>query len=115
VAPRSQIIRLVDIRDNIDAVADMMEGVDLNAYRRDIMLRRAIERCVEIISEASRHIPPQLKMDYPDHPWDEIAGIGNLLRHHYERVDDLIMWKVATRSLPELRPIIIAMIDKAKS
>lgn len=115
MAPRSQIIRLSDILENIDAVADMIEGVDLAAYRRDIMLRRAIERCVEIVSEASRHIPMQLKMDYPDHPWDEIASIGNLLRHHYERIDDLIMWKIATRSLPELRPIIIAMIEKAKS
>ena len=85
MAPRSQIIRLSDILESIDAVADMIEGVDLGAYRRDIMLRRAIERCVEIISEASRHIPTQLKMDYPDHPWDEIASIGNIeasLRAH---------------------------------
>jgi uncharacterized protein with HEPN domain len=115
VAPRSQLVRLSDILDNIDAVAEMIKGVDLGTYRRDFMLCRAVERCVEIISEASRHIPMQLKMEYPDHPWDEIASIGNLLRHHYERVDDLIMWKIATRSLPELRPIIIAMIDKAKS
>jgi uncharacterized protein with HEPN domain len=79
VAPRSQIIRLSDILESIDAVADMIEGVDLGAYRRDIMLRRAIERCVEIISEASRHIPAQLKMDYLDHPLDEIASIGNLI------------------------------------
>jgi len=56
-----------------------------------------------------------LKGDYPDHPWDEIAAIGNLLRHHYERVDDLIMWKIATQSLPQLRPTIAAMIEKAKS
>ena len=92
----------------------MIDGIDLGAYRRDFMLRRAIERCVEIISEASRHIPTPLKMKYPDHPWDEIASIGNLLRHHYERVDDLIMWKIATQSLPELRPIITALIDETK-
>jgi uncharacterized protein with HEPN domain len=113
MAPRSQFIRLNDILDNIDAVAEMIEGVDLGAYRHDVKLRRAIERCVEIVLEASRHIPTRLKADYPDQPWDEIAAIGNLLRHHYERIDDLIMWKIATRSLPQLRPTIIAMIDKA--
>jgi uncharacterized protein with HEPN domain len=115
VAPRSQTIRLSDILENIDAVAEMIKGIDLGAYRRDVMLRRAIERCVEIISEPGRHIPAKLKMEHAHQPWDEIAGIGNLLRHHYERIDDLIMWKIATRSLPELRPTIVTMIDKARS
>jgi uncharacterized protein with HEPN domain len=114
VAPRSQFIRLSDIRDNIDAVTEMTEAVDFPTYRSDIKLRRAIERCIEIISEASRHIPMQLKSDYPDQPWDEIASIGNLLRHHYERVDDLIMGKIATRSLPDLRPVIMAMLQKTE-
>ena len=110
---RSQFVRLSDILDNIDAV-EMIEGNDLGGYRRDMKLRRAIERCVEIISEASRHVPPQLKADYPDQPRNEIASIGNLLRHRYDRMDDLIMWKIATRSLPESRPVIAAMLDKAK-
>jgi uncharacterized protein with HEPN domain len=112
---RSQFVRLSDILENIDAVSEMIEGVELGEYRRDLKLRRAVERCVEIISEASRHIPSSLKAGHPDHPWDEIAAIGNLLRHHYERVDDLIMWKIATQSLPQLRPSIVAMIEKAKS
>jgi uncharacterized protein with HEPN domain len=56
----------------------------------------------------------QMKVDFPQHPWEEIAGIGNLLRHHYERIDDAIMWKIGSRSLPQLRPTIIAMIEKTK-
>jgi uncharacterized protein with HEPN domain len=115
VAPRSQLVRPSDILDNINAVAEMIDGVHFEAYRRDLKLRRAVERCVEIVSEPSRHIPTQLKSEYPDHLWDEIAGIGNLLRHHYERIDDLIMWKIAAQSLPQLRPIIVAMIDRVKS
>ena len=114
MAPRSQFVRLSDILENIDAVTEMIEGVELGSYRRDLKLRRAVERCVEIVSEASRHIPTRLRADYPDHPWDEIAAIGNLLRHHYERVDDLIMWKIATRSLPKLRPIIVEMMRKVR-
>jgi uncharacterized protein with HEPN domain len=100
VAPRSQLVHLSDILESIDVVAEIIDRVDLGAYRRDIKVRRAVERCVEIISEASRRIQSPLKMQYPDQPWDEIAGIGNLLRHHYERIDDLIMWKIATQSLP---------------
>jgi uncharacterized protein with HEPN domain len=86
VVPRSQLIRLSDILENINAATEMIEGVDFSAYRNDVMLRRAIERCVEIISEASRHIPTELKLEYDTQPWHEIASIGNLLRHHYERM-----------------------------
>jgi uncharacterized protein with HEPN domain len=56
-----------------------------------------------------------MKLKHPTQPWDEIASIGNLLRHHYERIDDFIMWKIPTRSLPQLRPIIVAMLKEASS
>ena len=91
----------------------MTAGVNLATYRQDIKLRRALERCVEIVSEASRRIPDELKAEFPDVPWPEIAAVGNLLRHSYERVDDVILWKIATRSLPELRPTIVSMIERA--
>lgn len=77
-------------------------------------LRRAVERCIEIVSEASRHIPDDLKDRFPNQPWHEIATIGNLLRHHYQRVDDLIVWKIATRSLPDLRKVIVSMIREVE-
>jgi uncharacterized protein with HEPN domain len=112
VIKRSQLIRLQDMLENIDAVGEMMQGVDLAAYRKDLKLRRAVERCVEIISEASRHVPDDLKARFPNQPWPEIAAIGNLLRHGYERVDDLIMWKIAARSLPDLRQAVVAMLNQ---
>jgi uncharacterized protein with HEPN domain len=113
VIKRSHLVRLRDILESIDAVAEMTAGVDLAAYRRDLKLRRAVERCVEIVSEASRRLPDDLKAEYSEQPWPEIAAIGNLLRHSYERVDDLIMWKIATRSFPELRRVIVAMIEQS--
>ena len=90
----------------------MTAGVDFPGYQRDLKLRRAVERCVEIVSEASRYIPEAMKATHPEPPWHEIASIGNLLRHHYEIVDDLIMWKIAIRSLPELRPVILSMLSE---
>jgi len=101
VIKRTQLVRLRDMLDAIDGVAEMMSGVAFEAYRSDFKLRMAVERCVEIVSEASRHVPASLKLRYPEQPWDEIAAIGNLLRHHYQRVDDLIIWKIASRSLQE--------------
>jgi uncharacterized protein with HEPN domain len=91
VIKRPHLVRLRDMLENIDAVAEMMADIDLAAYKRDYKLRRAGERCIEIVSEASRHIPDELKAEFPDQPWHEIAAVGNLLRHHYERVDDFII------------------------
>jgi uncharacterized protein with HEPN domain len=107
---RPHFIRLRDILEAIEGVSEMTEGVDVNSYRHDYRLRKAVERCIEIVSEATRHIPDDLKDRFPDQPWHEIAAIGNLLRHHYQRVDDLIIWKIATRSLPNLRRVIVSMI-----
>jgi uncharacterized protein with HEPN domain len=115
VAKRPQLVRLRDILENIDAVAEMMQDIDFAAYQRDLKLRRAVERCVEIVSEASRSIPEEMKAKFPEQPWPEIAAISNLLRHHYERIDDFIMWKIAARSLPELRSVIVSMVQREES
>jgi uncharacterized protein with HEPN domain len=114
VIKRTQLVRLRDMLEAIDGVAEMASGVAFADYRDDFKLRKAVERCVEIVSEASRHIPAPSKAKYPEQPWSEIAAIGNLLRHHYQRVDDHIMWKIATRSLPDLRPALVAMIEEAE-
>ena len=111
---RTQLVRLRDMLEAIDGVAEMVSGMAFAEYRSDFKLCRAVERCVEIVSEASRHIPAALKMRHSEQPWDEISAIGNLLRHHYQCVDDHIMWKIATRSLPDLRPAVVAMIEEAE-
>jgi uncharacterized protein with HEPN domain len=114
VIKRSELVRLHDMLENIDTVIEMTAGVELGHYRGDIKLKRAVERCVEIISEASKRVPDRLKSEFADQPWPEIAAIGNLLRHDYERVDDFIMWKIAMQSLPGLRSAVVAMIKKSE-
>jgi uncharacterized protein with HEPN domain len=74
-------------------------------------MRRAVERGVEIVSEASRHIPDELKQRYPHIYWREISAIGNLLRHEYGRVDDRIIWRVVEEYLPELKDVVTEMLE----
>lgn len=107
---RSVKPRLQDISENIDGVAELVAGADFGDYQRSFGMRRAVERCVEIISEASRHIPDDLQARHPDANWVEIRAIGNLLRHEYQRVDDLIMWRIATRYLPRLKSVVVELL-----
>jgi uncharacterized protein with HEPN domain len=79
----------------IDAIAGIestVAGRTFAGYQQSWPIRRAVERGIEIISEASRHIPEDLKERHPHIYWREIAAIGNLLRHEYGRIDDRIMW-----------------------
>jgi uncharacterized protein with HEPN domain len=62
-----------------------------------------VERGVEIISEASRHLGTELQARHPEIPWPKVTGIGNLLRHHYERIAPDVMWKLAQIDLPILQ------------
>jgi uncharacterized protein with HEPN domain len=74
------------------------------------MLRDAVERNIERISEASRHIPRSVKAKHPEIPWRKIAGIGNILRHAYPIVDDSLVWEVVVRDLPPLRAAVEQML-----
>jgi len=67
--------------------------------------RWLVERGVEIISEASRSLPDDLKDRNPSIPWRKVAGIGNVIRHDYERVAPDVLWKLALDDLPELERI----------
>jgi uncharacterized protein with HEPN domain len=102
------------MRTACDEVAEMVSGLDLASFKTGFRTRRAVERCIEIVSEASRHIRDSMKSKHGDQPWHEIAAVGNLLRHEYRHIDDEVIWKIASKSLPSLRAVIVAMLAEAE-
>ena len=71
-----------------------MTKVSLEEFQSDLDRRRIVERNVEIISEASRRLPDDLKDRHPEIPWKKVAGIGNIVRHDYENVSANALWKL---------------------
>jgi uncharacterized protein with HEPN domain len=65
----------------------------------------AIKRCLEIISEASRRLSPEMKARHPDIPWRKVSGSGNIFRHDYEEVVHRLVWATVHESLPALRVV----------
>jgi uncharacterized protein with HEPN domain len=110
MASRSLRPRLQDILDNIAIVKGATTGRDLAFFTADPVLRLAIERAIEIISEAVRHIPKEQHDKHPNIPWRNIMAIGNKLRHEYRRVDPDIIWEIAQQHLDELQPVIEAIL-----
>jgi uncharacterized protein with HEPN domain len=111
MAARSLRPRLEDILENIAIVTGAVAGRDLADFTADSILRLAVERAIEIISEAVRHIPEDERNKHPLVPWRNIMAIGNKLRHEYHRIDADIIWDVAQRHLGELRPVIEAIMQ----
>ena len=101
---------LEDILENIAIVTGAVAGRDLASFTADPILRLAVERAIEIISEAVRHIPEDERNEHPLVPWRNIMAIGNKLRHEYHRVDADIVWDIAKQHLDELRPVIEAIL-----
>ena len=97
------------------AVQRLASGKTLTDYRADPDLAAAIERHLERLSEASRHLPSSLKNDHPQIDWRGVADIGNVLRHAYDQVIDRRIWQTITEDVPELIATIEAMIAETNS
>jgi uncharacterized protein with HEPN domain len=72
---------------------------------RDWRKRWLVERGVEIISEASRGLPEELKARHSEIPWSKVAGIGNVLRHEYASIAAPLMWALVRHDLPLLERV----------
>jgi len=105
MAKSSPVPRLTDIIEAIELIRSEMAGITLDAFEADRRRRWLVERGVEIISEASRHLPSALKVRNASIPWPKVAGIGNILRHDYEHVAHDLLWHVVRDDLPRLEKV----------
>jgi len=110
MAGRSALVPLTDIRDAVRRIERYTRGKDLASFRRDELVNDAVERCLEIISEASRRLPEELKSRHPDIPWRKVAGLGNVFRHEYDAVSTPLVWEIVHEHLPPLKRAIAAMM-----
>jgi uncharacterized protein with HEPN domain len=106
MARRTPRLYLEHIQEAIAELDRFAAGKTFEDLMADKLLRRAIERSIEIISEASRRLPADMKARYPDIPWPAIAAIGNVLRHEYYAVELDVIWRIATQ---DLRPLASAV------
>ena len=113
-ATRNPRNRLLHIRDEIEGLSAAVRGVTFEQYRDSYTLRRVTERALQIISEAARALPDDLTARHPGAPWRAIIGIGNILRHEYQYLDDRRLWEVVTVHLPQLREVVLAMLAEFK-
>jgi len=97
---------LRDILHHIDLATQFVAGMDRAAFDADLRTVYAVTRCLEIVSEASRRLPDDLKARHPSMAWKQMAGAGNVYRHDYEDVAARYVWDTVQLALPPLRAVI---------
>jgi len=107
---KEPLVRLGHIIEQIDGIAIAIFDLTFDDVKGNFLYERAIERSIQIISEAAKELPEDLRLKYVGVQWKPIIRIGNLLRHEYYRISPTDMWEIATIHLPDLRPTIERMI-----
>jgi uncharacterized protein with HEPN domain len=103
MAKRKVGLVLAEISEAIEGIETHAAGKSLADFQQDWLLRLAIQRALEIISEATRHIPDELLTRAPDVPWKKIRGLGNVLRHEYHKIADDVIWAVVVDNIAQLK------------
>jgi uncharacterized protein with HEPN domain len=98
---RNPILYLEDIVLAMKRVEEYIQGLDFQQFKRDYKTVDAVLRNFEIIGEASKNLPGELKGRYPNVPWEEMYRLRNRISHEYFGIDYEILWDIATNYLPD--------------
>jgi uncharacterized protein with HEPN domain len=104
--PPSVEDRLRDILEVIVEIEAMLASVSLEQFSLDKVRRLATERCLEIVCEAARKLPDEVKQATPDIDWRKMNDFANLLRHAYHATKVEIVWNIIRNLLPPLKAFV---------
>ncbi len=102
---------LIDIWKEIEHIEKFSISLDYEGLIKDEKSLYAIVRCFEIIGEAAKHIPEEIKAKYPQIPWKDMAGMRDKLIHEYFGVDYEILWETIKKRIPELRKEYLILLE----
>jgi len=96
-------VYLEDILDSIKKIESYTSQLSYNDFTMNTLVVDAVVRNLEIIGEAVKKIPPEVKKKYPEVEWKKIAGLRDILIHEYSGVNLYIVWDVVSNKLPQLK------------
>ena len=98
---------LSDILTSIDEIEEFVLGMTFEAFSSDKKTINAVIRSLEVLGEATKHIPASIRKKHPDIPWSKMAGLRDVLIHDYMGVDLKTVWKVVEERLPEIKELML--------
>jgi uncharacterized protein with HEPN domain len=93
-----------DILEAMDKAEILLEDVTYDQFEADFRINFAVVRALEIIGEATKRLPINIRQRYPNVPWRGMAGMRDRIIHGYDNVDLQIVWDVVKRDIPRIKP-----------
>lgn len=105
---------LQDMLTGMERISQYIEGLSFRQFKQDYKTVDAVIRNFEIIGEAAKNLPEDIKSHYPEVPWAEMYLLRNKISHEYFGVDYDIIWDVATNYLPENKKQIEVILKESE-
>lgn len=101
-----------DVLDSIKLIEQFTENLNYEEFFRDKKTSYAVIRAIEIIGEAVKNIPDEIKAELPHIPWHKMSGMRNKIAHEYFGISLKIVWNVAKKELPIIKDDIALLMKK---
>ena len=109
---RSVNLLVRDMLRAIDKVGRYTEGMDAAAFAADEIVVDAVLRNLEVLGEAARNVPGEVRDAHPGIPWRRMVGFRNIVAHVYFGVDLDNVWKIVSENVPPVRPALMALLEE---
>jgi len=111
---RDYNLYLEDMLTSMLRIEEYIGEMKFKEFKMNYMIVDAIIRNFEIIGEASKSLPLELKNKYPEIPWKKMYGLRNLIAHEYFGIDHEMIWEIAKNNLPQNAIDLRKIIDTEK-
>ncbi len=108
--PRDYKVYLEDCLESIQKISEFTKDFSLKSFVEDAKTFDAVIRNLEIIGEAIKKVPEEIRNSNPEVEWKKISGLRDILVHEYFGIDPDIVWDVIQTKLPTLKEQIKKLI-----
>jgi len=105
---------LEDILENAAAACEFVGGMDAEAFAADRKTLYAVLRALEVIGEAAKRVPPEVRARHGDIDWRGMAGLRDIIIHQYDRIDHGVPFQIVTAELPVIIARLHAVIAEER-